>query len=316
MTIKSILVATALLVSPQLFAANLYPLTTEPLTINKCSIIATDNPLDLALLNQGYFVVSHGKKDSELLFTRFGRMLLDRDYYVRSNDGDYLLAVNKKSDPNHLSKIKIPMKNLEPKASSKINLGVNLPAMAIDGDDYQISTIIYDSLSKSHDVIIKSEKITTGIWKVRVSVDEIALVEGKLQFNTSGALSKQEGLSHILWPDDYGLHELKIDFKASTQYASPFTSHFVLDDGYPLGVLRSFEVTRDGEIGLFYSNGQYRALPKRIAVALFTNPGYLDQVTSRLYRASEKSGQPRIHWVNGEYSILSGGFEEEGCLTK
>ncbi|KTD33020.1 flagellar hook protein FlgE [Legionella nautarum] len=314
MTIKSILVAVAILVSPQLYAGNLYKLTKEPLTFNQCPISVTDNPFDLALMNKGYFVVSRGKKDSELLFTRYGKILLDQAYYLRSDEGDYFLAVTKKSDFKHLSKIQIPIANLAPKATSKIKISINFPAMATEKDDYHSSMTIYDSLSNTHTVNIQSEKIATDTWRTRVSVDEIELDEGRLVFNGAGTLSQQEGLNHVQWPADYGLHELKIDFKSSTQYASPYAVNSIQHDGYSLGVLTGVDVTRHGEIDLLYNNGQYKMLRNRIAVAMFTNPAYLEHVTSHLYRPSEKSGQPRIHWVNSEYAVFSGGLEEEACL--
>ncbi|KTD52678.1 flagellar hook-basal body complex protein [Legionella quateirensis] len=314
MHIKSMLVAAALVISHQLYAGTLFKLTKEPLTINQCPISVTDNPFDLALTNKGYFVVSRGKKDSELLFTRLGRMFLDKDYYIRSDEGDYLLAVTKKSDAKHLSKIKIPIKNLAPKATSKIHISINLPASATDGSEYENFIDIYDSLSNRHLVTIKSSKMVMGTWQARVFVDDVERDKGILVFNSSGTLSKQEGLGHILWPAEYGMHELKIDFNTSTQFASPFSTQFTQIDGYPMGVLIGANVTRDGEISLMYTNGHYKLLRNRIAVAIFTNPGYLEHVTSRLYRPSEKSGNAMIHWVNGEYSVLSGALEEEACL--
>ena len=314
MTVKLILVTVALIVSSQLHAANLYQLTKEPLTINHCPITVTDNAFDLALTNNGYFIVSHGKKNSELLFTRWGLMLLDKNNYMRTTDGDYLLAITKKSDTKHLSKIKISEKNLAPKATSKIKIRFNLPANAPEGNDYQSTVIVYDSLFNTHLLNIKSAKIAVGTWRARVFVDEVERDEGTLVFNTTGKLSKQEGLRHIQWPADYGMHELTIDFKSSTQFASPFSLEFIASDGYPMGVISGVNINRDGEISLLYNNGQYKILKNRIAVALFTNPRYLEHVSSYLYRPTEKSGQPMIHWVNSEYAVLSGTLEQEDCL--
>lgn len=314
MTIKSILVATALVISPQLYAGNIFKLTKEPLTINQCPISETGNTLDLALMNKGYFVVSHGKKDSERLFTRYGRMDLDQNGYLRSIEGNYLLAVTKKSDPNHLTKIRIPYKNLAPKATSKISIGINFPAMATEGENYTISTTIYDSLSTTHVLTIESSKIVDNTWRARVLVDKINLDEGKLVFNNAGILSKQNGLRHIQWPASYGMQELKIDFKSSTQYGSPYAIYLMQNDGYPLGTLAGVNITSEGEIYLLYSNGQYKKLRNRIAVALFNNPRFLEPVIGHLYRPTKKSGPSRIHWLNSEYAILSGGLEEEVCL--
>lgn len=316
MNIKSILVATALFISPQLYAGNLYKMSKEPLLINQCPIYSTDNPFDLALLNKGYFVVSHGQNDSEPVFTRFGKMFLDSDAYLRSDGWDYLLAVTKTSDAKKLSKIKVPLKNLPPKASKKINININFPASATDDDTYQSTMTIYDSLSNTHVVMIKSTKPGLGKWQAQVLVDDIERDTGTLQFDASGALIQQDGLEHIQWPTEYGMHELKINFKNSTQYASPYSVQSMQQDGYPMGKLAAVTVTNNGEIALLYSNGQYKLLKNRIAVALFTNPNYLEHIAGHLYRPTEKSGKPMIHWVNGEYSILSGALEEDVCLTE
>lgn len=316
MTIKSILVAVTLVISPQLYASNLFKLTTEPLTINQCSISETDNPLDLALSNNGYFVVSHGKKDSELLFTRYGAMYLDNDSYLRNYDNHYLLAVTKKSDAKHLSKIKIPLKNLAPKATTKIITGFNLPANAARDDSYRSSMVIYDSIAGTHIVGIYFAKIAGNTWSARVFVDDVKRDEGTLVFYADGKFSKQEGLRNVQWPADYGMHVLKIDLQKSTQYNSHYDHTFLHVDGYGLGRITSLYITTDGDIVLLYTNGQRKLLKNRIAVAKFTNPSYLEPVTSHLYRPSEKSGQPMIHWVNGENSVQSGYLEEAVCLKE
>lgn len=314
MPIKYIFIAVALTVSTQLHASSILKLTKEPLTVNQCPISVSDNSFDLALTNKGYFVVSRDKQHHELLFTRLGRMYLDKDNYIRSNEGEFLLAVTKKSDPNHLANIKIPTKNLAPKATGKIKIIVNLPERAVDGSDYETAMNIFDSLSNTHLLTIKTTKMVTGTWQARVFVDGVERDKGTLLFNSTGILNKQEGLDHIQWPAEYGMHKLGIDFKSSTQFAAPFSIQLIQHDGYQLGIITGASITRDGEISLFYSNGQNRILRNRIAVAMFTNPAYLVPVNSYLHKPSELSGQPMIHWVNGEYSVLSGALEAESCL--
>ena len=107
MTIKSYFLAVLLLTTSSLHANSLYKFSNQPLSINQCTIDETNNTLDLALTNDGYFVISLGKKNSELLFTRYGRLMLDKDNYIVTEKGYYLLGINKKSDPNKLNKFKI-----------------------------------------------------------------------------------------------------------------------------------------------------------------------------------------------------------------
>lgn len=315
MSLKSILIAAALIVSSQAHADNVFQLTKKSVTVNQCPLRATGNVFDLALFNPGYFVVSSGKKDSELLFTRFGRLYLDANAYLRTDLGAYLLGMTKRADPKHLSKIKIPTKNLAPKATSNVKIGANLPATASEGDDYVTASTLFDSISNTYVLTVKLARIGTGRWIARVFVDNVAVDEGRLQFNERGILSKQTGLRHVQWPTDYGLQEFKIDFKESTQYATPFSVFFVKQDGYGVGVLQTVMVTLNGEFNLLYSNGISRVLKNRTAIALFTNPSYLESLVNHLYRPTEKSGSPRLHWINSEHAVLSGYLEEEPCLA-
>lgn len=315
MTIKSFFLA-SMLVTPQLYASNLYRFSSEPLKINQCSLVATGNVLDLALNNDGYFVVSHGKKDSALLFTRYGSLLLNSDGYIVTNGGDYLLGINKKSDPNNLSKLKISMNQIPPKATSKVNIIINLPAMALEGDHFESSITIYDSISGAHILTVDYTKIGLNTWSAQVLVDNVKLNKGKLIFKSNGEISKQEGLAHILWPTDYGLNDLKMDYSMSTAYAAPFSIQAMSNNGYPVGTLVGLSIDRDGGIFLMYDNGISKELKNHIAVAKFTNPTYLEFVMDHLYRPTEKSGPQRLHRVNSQYAVLSGYLEQEPCFAK
>ncbi|BCA95373.1 hypothetical protein TUM19329_17340 [Legionella antarctica] len=315
MNIKSLFLAILIVVAKQPYAGNLYKLSNESLKINRCDLVETGNTLDLALSNDGYFVVSQGKKNRELFFTRFGQLFLDMDGYMRTSRGDYLLGINKKSDPNKLSKLKISTNHLPPKATTKVNLVVNLPAIASDGDYVQTNGTLYDSISASHVLTIKYTKINFQTWDAQVFVDDIKLNKGKLIFKPSGELSNQEGLSHNQWPTNYGLNDLNIDHSSSTAYASSFYVQSISHNGYSLGALVALTIDQNGGIFLMYDNGQHKELKNHIAVAKFTNPNYLEFVTNHLYRPTAKSGPQRLHRMNSQYAVLSGVLEQEPCVT-
>lgn len=315
MRLKSILIAGLLMGTPQLYAGNLYNVSSVPLGI--CALEQTGNPFDLALRNEGYFVVSQGKKESELLFTRYGAMGIDPNGFIRTYNGEYLLGINKKSDPKHLSKLKVSTKNLPPKATTQVFMSINLPADAHEGSDYHTSSTIYDSISGAHTLEMNFKNTGTNTWSAQVIVDNIKLNKGSLVFKgNTGTLSKQEGLSHILWPADYGLNEMRVDLAGSTQFISPFSIQTISNNGYPLGLLANISISLDGGILLLYNNGITKELENHIAVAKFTNPSYLESVTEHLHRATEKSGPPRLHWTHSQYAVLSGYLEAEPCLAK
>lgn len=316
MRMKLILTTIALFFVPQLFAGNLFKLVNAPLTIHQCLIKETGNPLDLALVNDGYFIVSSGKKGGSQFFTRFGYFALNSDGYLCTIVGDFLLGIKNTSDPSQLSKIKIPEKNLPPKATNIIKVEVNLPALASAGNKYRSTSIIYDSISNEHVMDIKYRKSGNGTWDIQVFVDEVELGNGTLIFNAKGLLIKQFGLANIQWTTNSDLLVLKVNFAGSTQYATEFCQNRIQHDGYSLGILQAFHITIDGEIGLYYNNGQYRQLKSIIAVAKFINPKQLKYVNYHLYSPTDKSGLPGIHPLNSEHAIMTGFIEEENCLIE
>lgn len=174
---------------------------------------------------------------------------------------------------------------------------------------------IYDSLSNSHFVGVYLIKVSDNTWKVLVDVDQVARGEGRLVFDASGKLIKQNGLRHILWPAEYGMHELKMDLKDSTQQEGKFFVFTHVQNGYRLGKVIQIAVSQDGDIFFRYNNGQVNTVKGRIAIAMFTNPKYLEPVTNHMYIPTEKSGQPIIHWTNGEGAVLSGFLEEGRCIV-
>lgn len=311
MKIKAIFMMVLVILLSQTYAGNLLKLTNEPLIFQKCPIYYTSNPLDLATNNDGYFVLSKGKKDSEKYFTRYGEFGIGQDSYIRHTNGDYLLKVTKKLDPNHLSKIKIPFKNLPPKATSYISGIFNLPA---DGFENYSSLTIYDSLSNAHVLTLHFKKDELFQWSVEVLHENVLLDTGKLLFKHTGELDKQVGLHHVQWAVEYGMHELKIDLKGSTQFASPFSVMGLGQDGYRLGRVMGLDVRDYGEIFILYDNGHTKALKGRIALAKFTNEKFLEFIPPYLYKPTEKSGQPNTHWANSERAIMSGVLEQASCF--
>ncbi|MCM1257560.1 MAG: flagellar basal-body rod protein FlgF [Roseburia sp.] len=60
------------------------------------SFNVTDNPLDLALDGQGFFAIEFTNKQGQtsVKYTRDGAFTMDREGYLRTKDGDYLLNAN------------------------------------------------------------------------------------------------------------------------------------------------------------------------------------------------------------------------------
>lgn len=314
MSIKSFFLAALLAASP-LYASSVYKFNNQRLATNQlCEQVDTYEPFDLALINDGFFVVSRDKKNKEILFTRYARLYIDTDYFLRTDAGEYLLGINKKSDLNHLKRIKIPNEPLPPKATTRVELQLNLPAALPKDDISSIVYTIYDAIGESHVLEIVYTRTDLNTWNAQVSVDNIKLNKGTLTFNNKAKLVKQEGLSHIQWPTTYGLMDLKLDHSGSTAYASPLRVESANSNGYPLGQFMVASVAFDGAIYLVYYNGQTKLLSYSVAVAKFNAPSSLDLVAPYLYKPTEKSGLPMIHRKNSDGAVISGALEKEACF--
>ena len=66
-------------------------LTSSAMDLKEGSIVKTDNPFDLAISNEGWFKV---KKNNQELFTRNGSFTKDRDGFLVSDSGAYLIGAN------------------------------------------------------------------------------------------------------------------------------------------------------------------------------------------------------------------------------
>ncbi len=92
----------------------------------------TANTLDLALRGQGFFTISDAVSDGNLSYTRAGAFGVDSEGYLVNASGGYLQGYPTNSDgsiSNELSlqRMRIPPTNGEPKATTAVDLSVNLP---------------------------------------------------------------------------------------------------------------------------------------------------------------------------------------------
>jgi flagellar hook protein FlgE len=128
------------------------------------NIASSLNALDLAISGQGFFSLQPSISSTQTVFTRNGSFNVDNDRYVVDSAGQYLMTYPVNDDGSVTSKdldsavpLKLPVTSGEPKATSNIQLGVNMPADAPviskkfainDPDSYTNSTsiTIFDTL--------------------------------------------------------------------------------------------------------------------------------------------------------------------------
>lgn len=83
------------------------------------------------------------------------------------------------------------------------------------------------------------------------------------------------------------------DFTGVTQFDAGFSTAARSQNGYEMGVLRSFEITNSGIIVGSYTNGYKRDIGQ-VVVANFTNPAGLEKESDSMYAKSANSGEPLI----------------------
>ncbi len=133
----------------------------------------TDNPTDLMIGGEGFFVVTDAANLNNKRYTRAGNFSLDRDGNLVTADGMKVLGYNidESGEPNtsEVTNVRInKSETKEPEATNSIIMEGNLNS---NGDSHKADTIIRDSLGNSYKVTFKYEKGEEHNWNM--SVDRV-----------------------------------------------------------------------------------------------------------------------------------------------
>ena len=281
------------------------------------SVENTANPTDMAINGAGFFVL-RDNANSEF-YTRAGDFTFDRDGYLINPDGLFVqgyevtaVAADGTMTLGNITDINVPgQSTTPPQASTLFTVDVNLDAGAAVLDTYTSTVIVYDSLGNGIPVTLTFEKQAVNSWDISVSVpagtvttpatDVVIDVANYTFDGADGSLlnntDPQITLSNLIsGADDLVLTWDLVDAAGVThgdltQYASPSTTTFQTQDGYPSGVLRGVSVDEFGVVTGSYSNGQLTPL-YQVLLADFPNYYGLNKMGKNLYAESRDSGQP------------------------
>lgn len=170
----------------------------------------TDNPEDLMIDGEGFFVVSDDANFENKYYTRTGNFTLDRDGNLVTADGYKVLGYLADEEGNLTSEvggIRINRSETKaPTATSKIYFEGNLDSRLKEGDEHKADTVIKDSLGNSYTITFRFKKVENSqdgnIWELTVDritdqatgnyvANPSGLLNGdslKLKFNPSGKL--------------------------------------------------------------------------------------------------------------------------------
>ncbi len=277
----------------------------------------TDNPNDVMISGDGFFIVSDV---TGTYFTRAGAFQVD-DFGNLTDSNGMMVNGWSTNENDEIVKQRVQGLNLyegtksylKPTVTDSITFSGNLnPATNPKqlntmsffdslGNEYRVEvTLNYDSGSKRWDIELGTRATVNGDPKNMVDLT-FGTSTFSLAFDTDGTLLGQDADTLVLTTTvDFAdqanapynsefAPELKVDFHNLTQFASNPDADATTDNGYKAGALKGYSIGGDGIITGSYTNGLTKTLGQ-IAIADFPNPAGLEKVGNNLYAATTNSG--------------------------
>lgn len=285
---------------------------------------ATGGGLDISLNNSGFFIQKDATSGN-LSYTRAGQFSLN-DGYIMSANGRLqgFQAVNGViSTTGQIGDLQIPQTPISPTPSTIVNESFNLnaestiPANAFSQSDptsynYRVDSTLYDSLGAPNSLSVFYVNTGANTWNAQVAVNGTVIGSpGTLSFNSDGSLASATGLGAFSWSPENGAaspQSLQINVTGSTQFASENLLASNQANGGPSGIPTGFNVDNNGNINVFYSNGQ-SLIQGQIAVATFNSPENLGRADNMSWTTTSTSGSPSIDISSSTNAFTSGSLE-------
>ncbi|MDO9573691.1 MAG: flagellar hook protein FlgE [Candidatus Contubernalis sp.] len=284
----------------------------------------TGRATDLAIEGSGFFIVNDGNQD---FYTRDGSFNLDANGNLVNSSGYRVMGYGADEfggiDEFMTVPLNIPIGyKADAWATSEIIFGGNLRSNSIVGTRYAMEMNIYDSLGGLHVIEIEFTKDDPedgdnvhNQWSWVVSnTDSLTVPDdgnnGTIVFNTNGSVMDR-GTGNVVFTDD-GIEDINItlDFNLMSQLVGNTTALMRSQNGYPEGILNSFNIDSAGMVTGAYSNGMVGVLGQ-IALCRFENPEGLNKTGSNMYLPSANSGlaMAGLPGTQGRGSIRSSSLE-------
>lgn len=303
--------------------------------LSQGNIVATGNPLDMAINGNGYFVL---RSNGENIYTRTGSFAVDADYkLVDRNTGYHVQRFGSAGDigpggegfqvPGDTD-IKVPFgAPMTAKATSLLKVSGNLSSDTAGQQAGTFSALIFDS--EGTEYILSGAFVPTNTpntWQMiltsitpdvhdidKRSIGGIEFDAGTGSFkgctDTSEFVIRFNGDSSIVQTISVSMGTPgRLD--GLTQFAGSSTAGVIGRNGFSAGELTSVLVDNGTLVGMF-SNGQKQDIAS-IQVGLFQNPAGLESAGDGYYTASTDSGQA----VSSEALGKGAGEVRGGALEK
>ena len=168
-------------------------------------------------------------------------------------------------------------------------------------NSFPLEMDVYDSLGNVHTMEVRFTKSDVNTWDWEAHLKdggaELGSGFGSITFNAQGSvISGEEGV-FTLNPIPAGSSldgadplNISLDFTAFSQLVGQTDAQLRQQDGFPMGILDSFNVSGSGVITGSYSNGMVAPLGQ-IALGRFENPEGLAKIGSNMWQQSANSGE-------------------------
>ncbi len=301
------------------------------------SLITTGVSSDLAIQGTGFFVLSDGSANR---YTRDGSFRINANgLLIEPATGlrvqGYMANEQGVIDTNGTpTDIVIPIGGTGiVRPTENATLIGNLNADVAAGTTVTRSIKVYDSLGTEREVsLVFTKTANTNEWTWEATFNGVTVSPvpaPTLVFDAEGALVddpltpevETEGAISIpasAFPTDTALpetpFEFTIDFAAITQLSmgEDANSDVTLrnQDGFPRGVLQSFNIGANGTINGMFSNGLTKVIAQ-VALASFSNISGLERDGNNLFRETPASGNAQVGAPQaGGRGLVSGGVLE------
>ncbi|MDX1780297.1 MAG: flagellar hook protein FlgE [Thalassovita sp.] len=307
------------------------------------AVTQTANTLDLALQGGGFFVLSDAVSEGNMSFTRAGAFGVDSEGYLVNASGGYLQGYPTNADGSlssalELNNMQVPPTTGEPKATTAVDLAVNLPFGAegagnqdavppanafdpADGTTFAASAAVnvwneYGDAVPARVYFIQIQEPTAAdpstTYEMRMEVDGEVLTtaapaDAQINFDEYGtptATIAPMAFSSTSW-------NLSLDLTDTEMSSDSFEVMTSAHDGERPRGLSGLEVADDGVVWASYAGNESISLGQ-LAVANFSNVQGLKQLGEASYSQTVASGDVRL----GQAGADGFGKIEAGALEQ
>jgi len=291
------------------------------------SLETSADDVDVAITGTGFLIVKDPLAQG-LYYSRDGNFSLDKDGYLINGHG--YRVQGKTIDPvtgtpsGVDTDIVLTQNYAAPRASTAVDMVLNLDANAAIAATYNSAISIYDNIGNVHTLEMTYTKAAANTWSVSGTLDGVDITANitdqggggpsDMVFDTNGSMTS--GGLYAIDLSAYNVGSVNQNLRntpggSTTQYAASSVTNYASQDGYGPGFLQRISINTEGIITGHYSNGQI--IPQyQLTLARFNAPGKLHREGGNLYTETEDSGVPLTGspGTNGLGKISSNALEQ------